>query len=325
MDHKYMNEELEPGEGRSLEKELKEIREKRPWFFSEPPKIIINKNNPPILVYQMGKVGSSSIVYTLRQNKLSNPIYHVHQLRYDGIDKNIKNNNERLNKNKENKNISDYTRVYTDIYLKYIIRNVKSHRLLRKKIDENMNDVTWKIITLVRDPIMREISDFFFSFHKHPELMGKEGQLLKEETIRILKKELIEKFRYPHNWVLTWFDKELKEVFGVDVYQFPFNHDKGYIIIQSKNINVLIIKLEELDRCFSDAIFEFLNKKDLKLLKRNVAEQKFYYNTYKYILDNIIFNYNFCGKIYASKYSKHFYSIDERENFIMNWTKNLNK
>ena len=40
----------------------------------------------PIVVYQMGKVGSSTIVASLHTLKLDSPIYHIHTLTQERID-----------------------------------------------------------------------------------------------------------------------------------------------------------------------------------------------------------------------------------------------
>ena len=148
-----------------------------------------------------------------------------------------------------------------------------------------------------------------------------EGQLLKAETLKVLKDTLNQSFDNPKNWVLTWFDEELKKVFGVDIYEFPFNFSKGYTIIKSKKISILTMKLERLDQCFQEAISLFLDMKDLKLLKQNMTEQKFYYDTYKYIQSNITFDEEFCEKVYSSKFARHFYSPAEIESFIAKWTR----
>ena len=42
-------------------------------------------HNQPIVIYQMGKVGSSSVYSSLKALKLDNPVYHVHFLTPQGI------------------------------------------------------------------------------------------------------------------------------------------------------------------------------------------------------------------------------------------------
>ncbi len=298
----------------------KEFRKKHPWLFNEPPGVVADKENPPILIYQMGKVGSTSITFTLEKCELSNPVHHIHQLAYKGIEWNINKNNERLMDHQKKRDVDKHTWMYTHLYIKYAIRQLEYAALLRKKIDENKNDVPWKIVTLVRDPIMRDISDFFFTFHKRLELMDKEGQLLHRESLKTLTRELTAQLSKPKSWTLSWFDTELKEVFGIDVYRYPFDHEKGYTLIREDNISILVIKLEALNRCFSNAMSELLNIENLELINRNVAEKKFYYDTYRYVLDNIALAPHFYKKVYRSKYARHFYTDDELKNFMKKWS-----
>ncbi|MCK4761718.1 MAG: hypothetical protein KAW12_05915 [Candidatus Aminicenantes bacterium] len=298
----------------------KEHREKTPWLFNSPPEIVIEKDRPPILIYQMGKVGSTSINASLKNSGIPNPVYHIHQLRYDGIEMKIKENKKLMLINSTNNNLTDRQKVYNHLYIKFIIRQLENYKLLREKVDKNFNKIPWKIITLVRDPVMRQISDFFFSFHKHPELMNKEGDILREKTLEVLKNEITELLTPPKDYVLKWFDKEFKAVLGIDVYDFPFDREEGYTIINYNNISILIIKLEKLNQCFNSAISKFIEKDNLKLLDRNQAKQKFYYDTYKYVMNNITFDYDFCKAIYSSKFMKHFYSPREIESFLTKWT-----
>jgi hypothetical protein len=302
----------------------KDFKQEAPWLFDGPPTIIINRDNPPILVYQMGKVGSTSVSFTLKQLGLPNPIYHVHQLTYEGINRTIEKTKQRLKKNRKSPHLDDRNKMYTDLYLKYIIRHLKNNRNLRKRIEKNLEKIPWKILTLVRDPVMREVSNFFSGFHRHPELMDNKGQLLKEKSLRFLEESFAGKFNNPKNWVLTWFDEEFKKVFGLDVYQFPFSPKKGYSIINSENMRILIIKLERLNQCFGPAIFEFLGKKEVKLIDRNVAKKRFYYSTYKYVLDHISLDHDLCQKIYSSKYARHFYTPEEIGGFVARWSDNPN-
>ena len=101
--------------------------------------IIIDKDSPPILVYQMGKVGSASVKHTLIQSKLKNPIFHIHQLTYEGIDWSINDSTQRLEKNRKDKNLNEDTKMYTEFYLQYILRQLQNHRTLREKIDINID------------------------------------------------------------------------------------------------------------------------------------------------------------------------------------------
>ena len=47
--------------------------------------------------------------------------------------------------------------------------------------------------------------------------------------------------------VFEWFNVELKEPLGLDIYQYEFDKMRGYQIIEKDNIELLLIKLEKLD------------------------------------------------------------------------------
>jgi hypothetical protein len=319
------HERFESGGGRidtySTDKKLEEeYRKTHAWLFDDPPAISFNKALPPILIYQMGKVGSTSIRYTLENSRLPNPIYHVHQLDYGGIDWTTKHYIEHMERSLKDASLTEQTRTYAVLYAKYVLRRYESHRLLREKIDGCLGDMPWKIITLVRDPIMREVSNFFFDYYRRLDLADHSGCLLNLKTLSALKKQLIETLEPPECWVLTWFDMELKRVFGVDVYQFPFDHRRGYAIIHWKNIDVLVIKMEELTRCFSAAAFDFLGRKNMILIDKNRARQKEYYDTYRFVLDHVRLDAIFCKKVYSSKYVRHFYTPVEIKGMIGKWT-----
>ncbi len=46
--------------------------------------------HPPILIYQMGKVGSNTVHKTLLASGIQNPVFHVHFLTKEKIYSNIK-------------------------------------------------------------------------------------------------------------------------------------------------------------------------------------------------------------------------------------------
>jgi hypothetical protein len=167
---------------------------------------------------------------------------------------------------------------------------------------------------------MREVSDFFFSFHRHPELVGLEEDRLREKILSILPGELEKSLNRPKSWVLTWFDEELKAVFGIDIYEYPFDPAAGYSLVHTSNIDLVVIKLEDLTRCFTRAAFDLLGLRDVTLIDQNLARQKNYYETYRYVLENLQVDPELCRSVYASRLARHFYSAAEREGFMRKWT-----
>lgn len=173
-----------------------------------------------VIVHQMGKVGSSSVYDSLKHAPLKVPVYHTHLLNRQRLDRQLRS----LTGN----------------------RAGASHlRTSQRLLEDGFDGSRWKIISLTRDPISRNISAFFqnvenfapgFSGSASP--MGKlmdgflaqhPGHVPLHEKIaafvRSVKRlarsssrraypidELIDLFlaKYPHDLSLQWFDMEIK-------------------------------------------------------------------------------------------------------------------
>jgi len=259
------------------------------------------RDTPPIVIYQMGKVGSTTVCESLKNADLPNPVYHVHFLSHDGI-----------------KNAEEY---FLGLQKGISPPHIKRSKMLRKKIDKKKG-VQWKIITLVREPIGREISDFFQVVDRYyPDLIDENGDVNKSSAIEFLQERLAN-YDESTNYTSTWFDKELKQAFNIDVYAYPFNHEDSFTIIRKENINVLILRLEDLHSSFNNALSQFLDlEAPVRMVTSNVGRDKSYSEAYRYVLKNIAVPESVCAKIYSSKYTKHFYDENSINEFIHKWSK----
>ena len=63
------------------------LLEKFLLFYIESIKISVKdfQVNPPIIIYQMGKVGSRTVVETLRNTDINRPVFHLHNLSKNGL------------------------------------------------------------------------------------------------------------------------------------------------------------------------------------------------------------------------------------------------
>lgn len=169
-----------------------------------------------------------------------------------------------------------------------------------------------KIISLVRDPVARQISSMWENL---PQVHRYSAKVNLAE---------VEKHFFPEKFVggeFGWFDRQLKKVFNIDVFEYPFDQEKGYSIIKKGNIEVLLMKMEKL-KDLEEVIGGFLNIENFKLNNENIGSEKSYrfaYSDYKTnfrlpkeILDNVYIN---------NKQTKHFYSEREREVFYQKWLK----
>lgn len=250
-----------------------------------------------LLVHQMGKVGSSAVVASLKALDLDIPLFHTHSL-------NAKEIEHRLRRAKETGR-----EVPVGSHL-----TISQH--LQKVITKGASKKHWKIITLVREPIARNISAFFQNIDTYfPNFF--QSYAKGEITIE----QIIEKFfaDYPHNRPLQWFDTEIREVFNIDIFSTPFPISAGYQILNHENISLLLIRLEDLNRCFQVSLQEFMDIKSIKLEQENIAVNKNYYEIYSKFKNQIKLPKSYIENMYCSKYVRHFYAEDEIKLFEQKW------
>ena len=257
--------------------------------------------NPPIIIYSMHRVGSTTVYKSLKNADMPNPIYKVHFLSDDGIKK-----AEELLIGLKNPQVPDH---------------IELSKKLRKEMDRT-KDVQRKIITLAREPISREVSFFFHRVSRfHPELVDGNGQIKKDRAIKSLQMKFMF-FNESTNDTCSWFDYEFKRMFNIDVCAYPFDRRKGFTIISNKNVKVLILRLEDLNHRFNNALTEFLGLSfPIRVLKSNTREDMRRGVVYRKVLEEITFPKSICSRIYSSKYATHFYSENERDQFIQRWSR----
>ena len=173
-----------------------------------------------------------------------------------------------------------------------------------------------KIITIVREPISLNISRFFQWFGRY---MG-----LRDEDAKFTIAELIDMFKtkHSHSHPLTWFDEEVKEVLGIDVYRYPFPKEKGHLTIKEGKFELLVLKAETTDSIKEQAIATFLDMPNFKLsIRSNVSAEKQYAATYREFKESIRLSHDYLDMMYNSKYARHFYSEREIDNAYAKWRK----
>lgn len=258
--------------------------------------------NLTVIIYQMGKVGSTTIQTSLEKANLTLPIYKVHFLSDEGMQHAVEFHQKTLKIPWEN------------------TPHIETSQFLREKIRTDAA-MQWKIITVVREPVIREISEFFQYVHSmYPELLDENGNIEKRRAIKILQTKFT--FYNPQkNYTCRWFDMELGGMFGIDVYAHPFDTQAGFAIINQGNIDVLILRLEDLNRNFSQALAQFLNlPKPVEIIKSNVRSDQKRGDTYEELLQEFTIQKAICHKVYASNYARHFYSEAEIAQFIQRWS-----
>lgn len=181
-----------------------------------------------------------------------------------------------------------------------------------------------KIITGVREPISRDISAYFQIMSRW--LLACKKDILKKGIYEAFH-ELYEKSGYIQGIVLSgnefdWFDRELKANFGIDIYNYPFDKEKGYSVISTDKIDVFLYKCEKLN-CLENALKDFLRTDNFNLVIANDAHEKKYKYMYDEFKSNVSIDEEYVMKYYNSEKVRHFYSVEELDGMKKKWLKEI--
>lgn len=254
----------------------------------------IYKTNP-IIIYQMGKVGSEAVERSLATCNINRPLHRAHSL----VPENLHSALEDLDISPQ-----DYFRRS---------RIVFDGQFLAKQIARDLHRGHWQVISMVRDPIAQNVSSFFQLLDllvPDFDARHRAGQLSTSE----LMKTFLAHYP-PDNNYITWFDEEMKRTFSVDVFKKPFPHGNGFEIYREPHAELLVIRLEDLDRCAPQAFSEFLGIENFRIRRTNEASSKEYSELYNEFRREAVYPASYVDGVYGSKYARTFYSADELERF----------
>ena len=269
----------------SLEKELPIIQHKAILMSRLNYANIMNT----IIVYQPGKVGSSTICDSLSAVSIKNATFHY---------------------------LVDYPPVFelglTD-YLKTALCTIRKREHI-------------KIITLIREPIIREYSLLFQYLGMFgPYMYMSVGDSFIDTCAKVLETHTfsLRDKGSSYGSQFDWFDCELKTAFGIDVFGHPFDREKGYTIIKQGNIELLLMKLEKLDS-LEPIIGDFVGAPNFKLINSNEGSNKIYKYLYKNVRESIKISREVVDVYYKDNpRMDHFYSEEEKAKFMEKWEDNI--
>lgn len=243
----------------------------------------------PLFIYQMGKVGSTSIENTLKAYGVQ--VHHIHFF----------GQNRFLNQRHS---------------WKYSVWTTLDAFFMRSLLRLN-HCKEIRIITLVREPISRNISMMFQDMHKLLPLYYWQNDCRQEESFSEFFSKMFEKY-INHNLPLTWFDDELKANIGIDVYQYPFNHEQGFALIQKNHVRLLVLQMEKLNSS-AKIIGDFVGVANFQLDNYNRSQAKWYSDLYGRFLKEYRPSQDYMDLMYNSRYMQHFYTKKDITNFRNQW------
>jgi hypothetical protein len=180
----------------------------------------------------------------------------------------------------------------------------------------------WKIISLVRDPVARNISAFFYNLKHHvPGFFETNFYKGKFYATQAGVDKLTDIFlrRLNHSFPLRWFDAQLRDLIDIDVFATPFPHGHGFAIYQSDKFDVLLMRTEDINRVAGKAISTFLEIDNFQVNTTNKGDQQAYADLYQSFLSLAHLPPDYLDEIYASQLVSHFYTQAEVEKFRTRW------
>lgn len=229
------------------------------------------KTTPKILVFQMAKVGSSSVYHRIKDLGL-NPA-HFHTM---GGGK-------------------------------------WGNKMSRKQFEVH----PWRIITLVRDPVARNISRYWAAKHKRGANPSIEHLI--EDKIKWVGTRKGTRIGF----VLSWFNKQIKPFFGIDVYDTPFPKDIGYKHYSHRNTKMVLIRTEDLNKVGPTAISQLIGVNFEGMYSINTASDNVkggdHSRKYEEFKKRLKLPENYLDRMYTSEMVQHFYTPEEIESFYKKW------
>lgn len=240
------------------------------------------------LIYTMGKVGSSTLQSSFETNYPFLPAFQIHFLSDYWLKEKLPSMPE-----------------YYQVHLKWAKRffdfrkaNPK-HRL--------------KIITLMREPVMRDVSDLFENGAEYFQT---------DDLNKVSEEKILERLaKNDYDYTLNWFENEFNAWTGIDIYSQPFQKEKGYSIWKFPDFDILCIQLEKLDDVIKEAMTEFSGFPFELADKANSSENKSTKALYKNVVGKFRLSPEKAKAVYESKLVQHFYSEKEIEEFKKRWVK----
>ena len=177
-----------------------------------------------------------------------------------------------------------------------------------------------RIISIVRDPVALMVSDFFPKLRWIARQERAYEKLSAERLCDLFTTRYFEQER--HLRQLDWFDREMKQCLGIDVFQHPFPKEDGYLRFQQALYDVLVFKTELDDTEKTRIVGDFLGLRQFEIFRSNVGAQKSYGDAYHTFKQLLAVPERRLTEVYSSRYARHFYTKQEIAEFSARWSGN---
>jgi hypothetical protein len=270
----------------------------------------------PILVWQMGKVGSTSMLLGLRAALPSLEVWHSHALSEEVLAR-------------AERRLTEDRSAPTEAS-RQIAREIVEGRAVRVRL---LGDgPRWRILTLTREPIGHLVSVLFHHLDYFTRLAAAPASP-PETTVDVLhafatgvlaRTDGGRRIGDPRDAALTraqaWFDRELLTVLGVDVRASPLDRTAGYTRIRTPRADVVVVRFEDLPWAAPAAVRALCGFEGFKMPTENRAADRPSGRMYADYLRRCRFPRALVEAALASPYATHAYTAAERAALAAHWS-----
>lgn len=244
----------------------------------------------PILIFTMAKVGSLSVYSSIKKHS-NFSTFHIHSLDENEV--------------KEGDEVCFKNGIYPD-----------SHSpvpLINRKIINNQQP--YKIISLFRNPVDRNLSAFFDAFKLYTGVMP----MNYKGSMSMLKDIYFQKL--PHLYPINWFSKQFFSGTGINIYDHAFDKEKKYSIYQYENVELLMMDCYLEDKEKERLISEFTKINNFSISNTNVTSESKSADLYKNFKNEVRFDKGYLDSLLDTPYVKHFFNEEDKEKTYNKWLK----
>ena len=243
--------------------------------------------SPPIVIYAMGKSGTTAIDESLKAAGFA-PVLKVHSLRP-----------QRLEVME-----AQYRRTDPSARPHHVWE--AQHLLAHPATPE----APWTVITSVRDPLGQAVAKFFQSGERL-------GHIDRSSTVASLEAAFADQWKLP----LDWFEVQMQTCLGLDVYAHPFDPTVGWGTIETPSLRCLLLRMEGMAKA-PEALAAHLGvDQPVPIVRANAAADKGYSSLYKAFRDQVRPPAEVIERAYSSRLVQHFYTPEEIEGFRRAWSR----
>jgi hypothetical protein len=154
---------------------------------------------------------------------------------------------------------------------------------------------------MVRNPIERNLSAYFEEFAHYRRRINGDADDPQTVFSHFLH-------NYAHSASLNWFDRELRDQIGIDVYRHQFDHDARYAWLARDQ--TLILRADCPDERKSAILSDILDT-EIVVRRSNEGEQKAGGPLYAKVKQLAAYDQEFIDRMLDHRFARHFWSDAE--------------